>query len=69
MDNWIYCGDGKNYPVKEGFYLVSLSEKIHHGDENLAVIKCWFNEKSHTFSDYGCYVIAWQPLPRKYEGE
>lgn len=66
-DNWIYCGNGENLPPKDGFYLVSLSEKIHHGMDDLAIKKCWFNEKTQTFSDYGSFVIAWQPLPKKYE--
>lgn len=66
-DNWIYCGNGQNLPAKDGFYLVSLSEQIHHGDDALAIQKCWFNEKTRAFLNYGKFVIAWQPLPRKYE--
>lgn len=66
-DNWTYCGDGNNLPEKDGFYLVSLSDKIHHGEENLAVNKCWFNEKTQSFSEYGRFVMAWQPLPKRYK--
>lgn len=64
--NWTDCRDG-NLPKEDGFYLVSLSRKIHHGDDNLAVRKCWFNEKTKTFSEYGRFVVAWQPLPPKFE--
>lgn len=64
--DWTYCGDHSNYPTDDGFYLASLSEQIHHGDQNLAVVKCWFNSKTNSFSDYGDFVIAWMPMPPYY---
>lgn len=65
-NDWIYCGDGQNLPKEDGFYLVSLSDEISHGDEYLAVKKCWFNEKTGSFCDYGKFVMAWQPVPKRY---
>lgn len=67
-DDWVYCGDGNNLPKVEGFYLISLSERLEIPDD-IAVVRCWYNAISKRFSDYPAkFIDAWQPLPERYKG-
>lgn len=66
-DDWVYCGDGKNMPPKEGFYLISISDKVTK-EEGLKVTKCFFSESFNAFMPYEGLVDAWMPLPKSYCG-
>lgn len=62
-DGWIYCGDGKNLPKEEGFYLVTLEHENIMDD--MKVVKAFFYKKYKNFIGYG-NIVAWRPLPFPY---
>lgn len=66
--NWNYCGNGNNMPEKEGFYLCSLNKEAQPHDE-LAVIKSWYSETLHSFTEHSGQIEAWTQLPSRYVKE
>lgn len=63
-DEWTYCGDGRNLPKKDGYYLVTLRGR---GVDGNRIQKALFSEEFDYFLDYETKsVMAWQPLPAPY---
>ena len=55
-------------PKEAGFYLVCLSERVT-GEQDMRIVKAWWSENHNAFLEYGCTVVAWQPLPEPYKAE
>ena len=61
---WIQRSEG--LPKEEGFYFCTVVG--YHREDYRKVVKCWFSKNYNDFMEYGSRVIAWQPIPKPYEG-
>lgn len=66
--DWIYCGDGKNLPKKESWYIVTYkianSKEVSH--EMYFDGKSWVDKDIEENFYVQPTILAWQPLPVPY---
>lgn len=71
MDNWIYCGDGKNMPEEHDTMHGKKSDEVHttveyeNGKREVITLNT-FNGKWVTDCFINFKVIAWMPNPEPY---